>query len=424
MRLAIKELRTTVDGMGPVMHILLPCAATMALGSGILCQQDPPAAAGGVDLSGEEHATIRQALEVTRAKLDDWIDRFSLSGLVAARYFDTAPGGARPDGAFGIQAASLFVEASVRDVGTAFVELRLDYFPEASGNAVDLGEAYMTFRDVFRSGTGDGLSLRIGRFDLPFGEYYKQEDPDKNRLIGFSAAIPYRWDEGVMLFGDNGTYGFTAAVTDGTYSRNSQSGIAPAATLRLHARPDNDFYVSASGLYIHEADASALCFGGSVITPVTGSAMGTSPSATVRSTLGSLDATWQVTDWLHLQASGGAGRIADEDVAFSRTIFWWMLEPSVTLAPGWDTTLRWSGAGTFDRREGFQFEGRPYANGTASYGFDLSQLQRLALGLRHTFAPGLVGKIEVGFDHLVATDASGLPNDTRVFTAAEVVLSF
>ncbi|MCC7062613.1 MAG: hypothetical protein IT456_07405, partial [Planctomycetes bacterium] len=68
------------------MHILLPCAATMALGSGILCQQDPPAAAGGVDLSGEEHATIRQALEVTRAKLDDWIDRFSLSGLVAARY--------------------------------------------------------------------------------------------------------------------------------------------------------------------------------------------------------------------------------------------------------------------------------------------------------------------------------------------------
>lgn len=400
-----------------------PTLAVFVAAFPVLAQQDPPPR--GVDLSGEEHRSMRDAIGIDRLRLDDWIDRFTLSGLLAARYFDTAQGGSRPEGALGIQAASLFVEAEVRDLGTAFVELRLDYFPESAGNAVDLGEAYMTFRNVLQDGAADdGLNLRVGRFDLPFGEYYLLEDPDQNRLIGFPAALPYRWDEGVMVFADAGRWGFAAAVTDGTYSRNSESGIAPAATVRVHARATEHLYLSASGLYIHEADASALCFGGSVITPVTASAMGSSPNTTVRSTLGSLDCRWRASDWLHLQASAGSGRIADDAEAFSRTIYWWMLEPSVTFAPGWDATLRWSGAGTFDDREGYQFEGRPYANGAATYGFDLASLQRVALGVRHTFRPGLFGKLEVGFDQLTATEPSGLADDTRVFTAAELVLRF
>lgn len=366
---------------------------------------------------------MREVLGGAQQQLDDWLERFSLSGFVALRAYDTEARGSAPDGTLAIQAATLFVNVDVPDVGHAFAELRLDYLPEAGNTEVGLGEVWVTLDDPLALGPG-ALQLRCGRLDLPFGEYYRLEDPDQNRLIGFPAVMPYRWDEGVMAFADHGSWGFAAAVTDGTYSRNSESGIAPAATLRLHTRPIDGLYISASGHYVHEADQSALCLGGSVVAPVSGGAAGSSPSPEVRSLFGSLDVLWQVTGGLHVQASVGGGRIDDDVDAFDRSLKWWMFEPTVALAPSLDATLRWSGGGTFDDAEGYRLEARPYGNGAASYGFDLSQLQRLALGLRRTWQPRLTTKIEVGFDHLVATDLSGLPNDTRVFTAAELVVTF
>lgn len=389
--------------------------------------QDPaPAAppAGSVDLSPDQHDSMRDAFGRAGQALDDWIDRFLVSGFVAGRYFDTERGGARPDGALGIQAGTLFFDISVRDVASAFVEVRYDYFQEAGNNQVDVGETYIRIDDVLTDDDGHGIGFKVGRFDLPFGEWYQLEDPNKNRMIGFPAAIPYRWDEGVQAFGEFGTWGFATAVTDGTYSRNSQSGVAPAATLRLHARPCDGLYLSASGLYIHEADVSALCFGGSLITPVGSSAVGASPSTEVRSTVACLDLKWQVCDTLHLQAEAGTALIDDEFSAFDRTIYWFTLEPSWRFAPRWQATARWSGVGTFDSQEGYAFESRPYGNGVQSYGFDLSSLQRVAVGLSFDIAQELVVKAEVGFDDFDAIAPSSLADDTRVFTAAELVLSF
>jgi hypothetical protein len=387
--------------------------------------QPPPATPpAGVDLTADEAPSLREALGRAADRVDDWIDRFTLSGFVAGRYFDTDRGGARPDGALGIQAATLFVDVGVRDLARAFFELRFDYFQEAGNNEMSLGEAYLQLHDVLRLSDSTHLQLKVGRFDLPFGEWYLLEDPNRNRMIGFPAVIPYRWDEGVLGFADFGSWGFTAAISDGTYSRNSQSGVAPATTLRLHARPADGLYVSASGLYIHEADASAVCFGGSVITPVAGGAAGASPSSEVRSSLASVDLIWQATNELHVQGMAGSGLIDDPVSSFDRTIWWWAIEGSYTFAPHWATTVRWSGVGTFDETKGYAFEARPYGNGVASYGFDLSNLQRVAVGLRHDFAKELTAKIEVGFDHFEATDLSGLRNDTRPFTAAELVLTF
>ena len=367
---------------------------------------------------------MREALGQDRPRLDEWLDRMRLYGFVAARAFDTERRGARPDGAAGVQAATMFFEADVAKVASAFFEVRFDYFAEAGQNQVDLGEAYIRVHDVLALTAETALDLKVGRFDLPFGEWYLLEDPNRNRMIGFPAVIPYRWDEGVQALADFGPWGFAASLTDGTYSRNSESGIAPAATLRLHARPSETLYLSASTHYVHDADASAICFGGSVLTPVRGGVAGTSPSQTVSSLLGSLDLKWQAAASLHVQASLGGGSIDDQVDAFDRSFLWWMVEPSWTFAPAWHLTARWSGAGTFDDREGYQFEGRPYEAASASYGFDLSSRQRFALGLQHDVAEQLLARIELGADLVRMIDGSAFPDELRWFTGAELVLSF
>ncbi|MFK7741989.1 MAG: hypothetical protein AB8H80_16860 [Planctomycetota bacterium] len=378
----------------------------------------------GVDLHEDQHTSLAEAFGQAGQTLDDWIDRFQLSGFVAGRYFDTASGGARPDGALGIQAASLFVDVGVRDVARAFLELRFDYFQEAGLNQASIGEAYIQIDDVLGVGDSTGLNLRIGRFDLPFSEWYQQEDPNRNRMIGFPVMMPYRWDEGVLGFADYGSWGFAASISDGTWSRNSESGIAPAATLRLHARPHDSLYVSASGHYVHEADQTAICTAGSLLTPVQGGAAGISPSQEVRTSMAAVDVKWQPSESFHLHATAGTGQIDDEVSAFDRTFYWWTIEPSYRFAPQWQAVLRWSGVGTFDAEDGYQFEARPYGNGVQSYGFDLQSIQRLGAGVSCSLAEELVLKFEVGFDHLEGTRSSGLPNDTRVFTAAELVFTF
>lgn len=392
-------------------------AAAMLWPAAALAQAPAPSPAPEPRAAVTPAATIGQ-------RIDELGEHLRLYGFAALRAFDTEARGSAPDGAIGIQAATLFVDADVPDIGNAFLELRLDYFQEAGQNQSGIGEAYFTIADAFGLGAERAIDLRFGRFDLPFGEYYLLEDPNRNRMIGFPAVMPYRWDEGVMAIVSRDDWGLVAALTEGSFSRNSESGIGPAVTVRGHLRPKEGLYVSASGLYIHEVEESALCFGGSTIQPVSNSATGSSPSTELSSLLGSLDLRWQASEGFHLQASFGGGRIDDPVAAFDRSLLWWMLEPTVTIGQGLDLSLRWSGGGTFSDTRGFALESRPYGDGLTSYGYDLSSIQRFALCLRDRLHPKLDVKAEIGWDDYSATAVSGLPDDTRMFVAGEIVLSF
>ncbi len=397
------------------MHPIIPTLVVLGLPLAMLRAQDPT---GGVDLSGDEHANIGEALGQSRRSLGDWIEHFDLSGQFAASYLHTGTGGKYPDGAFLIHQADLYARASIKDVGEVFLELRLEYFPDDDSRGVGLGEAYMQFRDVAKVGSAD-LGLKIGRFDLPFGEYYLLEDPDQNRMVGYPIALPYRWDEGVQAYLTGDDWGANLAVTQGTYSRNSDTGVAPAITAKIHTRASDQLYLSASAHYVDGADATAVCFSGGVITPVTGS-----PSTEVRSMLVSLDTRIDVSDRFLLQASLGGADIDDEADAFDRDFYWWILEPSYAFSTEWRLTGRWSAVGTFDSTEGYRFEGRPYGNGRASYGFEVDNAQRFAVAVAHNFHPNVIGKCEVGIDRFVSTRTSGLGNDDRLFFGAELVVTF
>lgn len=394
---------------------------SIAFGTAPLLAQDPPPVT--VDLSDESHPTIAEALGDAGRALDDWVERFDLHGFLATRFMDTEARGRHPDGFLGVHQALLFVEADVRNVGTAVLEVEFEHFRENDAQGTGVNEAYIRIDDVCGEDCG-GIGIKVGRFDLPFGEYYLREDPTENNLIGLPIAMPYRWDEGILLFGGGPEFGFAAALTEGSYDRVSSAGIGPAFTARVHTTPCESLYLSASGHYANDTPSSAICFSGNVLLPVGGGAAGASPSATIDVLLGSLDARWQATGSLHVQASIGAGQVDDASDAFDREFAWWILEPSWVFDQHWRATVRWSGVSTFDDQEGYAFEGRPYANGTANYGYDLMRAQRVAAGITYTFAAGLIGKVEAGFDHLVGTTASGLPNATIDFVAAELVLAF
>ncbi len=397
--------------MPSLRYLLGPALSSI---TALQAQEPPP----GVDLSGETHADIGEALGQERRTLGDWIERFDLSGVFATSYLHTQSGGKFPEGGFLVNHASLFARAHVKDVAEVFLELRLEYFPDDDDNGVGLGEAYVQFRDLAEV-AGAKLGVKAGRFDLPFGEYYLLEDPDQNRMIGYPAVIPYRWDEGVQGYLDGDGWGANLAITQGSYSRNSATGLAPAITAKVHTQADENLYLSASTHYVDGADASALCFGGSVITPVAGS-----PSTEVQSWLVGFDARYDCSEHLLVQASLGGGHIDDAASAFDRDLFWWILEPSYALSTEWRITGRWSGVNTLDSAEGYRFEGRPYGNGTASYGFDVAAFQRLAVAVAHTFHPNLLGKFELGVDRFDAANDSGLRDDNRLFLGAEVVVTF
>ena len=130
-----------------------------------------------------------------------WWSNFDIYGFGAAGYYDTGSDATRAAGGFEIKEASLFVEADVWEGVSFFVELQTNRLGRDDQLFTRTGEVYVHFREL-RLGNLPPFGLKLGRIDLPFGEEYLWQDASDNPLITNSAAYPYGWDEGVLLYGD------------------------------------------------------------------------------------------------------------------------------------------------------------------------------------------------------------------------------
>lgn len=396
-------------------------AAALAFASAALAQ-DPPAPPPPVDLSGEAHASMDDLGGGTRGR--DWFERVDVFGFVAGAYYHTEARGRWPRGAFVVDQASLFVEADVSEDVGALLELKFDEQPSTTFRT---GETYVNLRRVAAWGDDGRLGVKLGRFDLPFGQYYLLQHAPDNPLVTYPAAMPYGVDEGVLAYGVWRGVEFAASVTEGHLERDSSQGTAPAVTARIGGDCGRGVHASASYLHIRETGRSAVCFSGIWLTPVgvdAPSTLGTSPSAGVRADLGVLDVRFEPGDRFRLRVSLGHGRLDDEVDAFDRDFTWFVLEPAWSPSPRWEVVGRWSEVGTYDDQEGLRFEGRPHANASADVGHDLTRLRRLSLGVRFDVTPALAAKLEVGIDHLDVIDVSPFRGDDRAYVAAQVVASF
>jgi plastocyanin len=139
------------------------------------------------------------------------------------------------------------------------------------------------------------------------------------------------------------------------------------------------------------------------------STAGTSPSIGVAVTLAEVDLKATSAGLGTLWVSAGYGRLDDEEDSFDRSLYWFSVEPTFTLCPKLDSTLRYSEIGTYSKSEGYLFDGRPFANAWETHGYDTSRLTQLELGLAWRPQPNMIVKGEVGYDsvHAISQSPSG-----------------
>lgn len=384
-----------------------------------------------VDLSSRERASLVNDEASGHVLSNPWWENFDIHGFGAAGYYHTGSAGTREYGGFAIKEATLFIEAAVWENTTFFIELQTNRLGKDDQLFTRTGEVYVHFRDLPAGDASWGA--KFGRIDIPFGEEYLWQDAIDNPLITNSAAYPYGWDEGALLYGDVKGIGWIASITDGTDDRSAEENSDKAFNLKVSGRPWDPLYLSLSAMSTGAVTKSAFEFGGSHLQPVGAShpsALGSSPSMRVEGDLvqadGKLDFRTFGQREAYLALSAGSGKQNDGDSSFDRTLRWWSIEPFLQINPEWYAVLRYSGIETDDDVEGYHFDGKIFAGGNSALGYDATSFRRLGIGAGWTPNPHVTAKLEIGKDSFDLIEASPLEadNENREFLGFEIAVRF
>lgn len=148
---------------------------------------------------------------------DDSSGRFHINGEGGLALFDTGTEGEFPNNEFRVDEAKLFVEAEVWEGVYFFGEVNLLTREKEEGeNNIHLGELYVEFESFSKIWNNEHqLNIRLGRFDIPFGEEYLTRDAIDNPFISHSLSDIWGVDEGVEIFGSMKRVEYVFAVQNG-----------------------------------------------------------------------------------------------------------------------------------------------------------------------------------------------------------------
>ena len=112
-----------------------------------------------------------------------------VSGEAGLGYFSSGPAGAYPNNEFRIDEARIFLEAAVWK--NVYFYTGMEFATrESEENNIRVGELYADVEDVLTAGRDRRLSLRVGRFNIPFGEEYQYRSVMTNPLITKNMSTP------------------------------------------------------------------------------------------------------------------------------------------------------------------------------------------------------------------------------------------
>lgn len=345
-----------------------------------------------------------------------------LSAEAGLAFFSSGRQGAFPNSEFRVDDAKIFVEAPVWRNVYFFTGLELTT-REANDEFLHVGELYADVEDVLAAGRTWTLSLRVGRFNIPFGEEYQRRNVMDNPLITHSVADIWGIDEGVQAYGKLGPLTYNIAVQNGGHKTLRDFNKDKAVTVRLGFAPTPALHVSASGYRSGKLDAvndplSEIWFSGQFFRPL-------GPAATTRTyqaSLFELDAAWQWKEG-HFKATGGTAWFDDDSTTadYSRRLHFYSFELQQQMTAKLYGAARYSevraprGYPLAGLGDGGRFFFNPFATPT-------TDLHRLSLGLSWRFAEPVIWKLEYSWENGRLTN--GVPRDQEDLLATELALKF
>lgn len=383
---------------------------------------------GAMRLEGQRHEkelrTLEEHVESPRAVPASAVSRareIRLSGQAGIAFFKTGSAGQLPNSEFRLDDAKLFLEAPVAKNIYLFTGLDLQT-REAGDDSFHLGEYYVDLENVSGAWGRDRLlNVRVGRFNIPFGEEYQVRDMLSNPLISHSVADIWGFDVGAEIYGEVGRFSYVAAVqnggNDGLRDYNSDKSVA----LRIGYDPLAWLHLSASGMRTGDINVkndvfSALWFGNGFFR-----ALGSAGTTSLFSAdLAELDVAMRGKRH-SLKATAGWVKFGDNDTTQSnaRHLNTYSIEAVQEIADSFFAAARlsevraprgyplvgWGNFGTY-----------LFANPQTVY------LRRLSLGLGYRISRPVVLKFEYAFERGQLT--SGTVRDHENLLSTELALQF
>jgi hypothetical protein len=184
------------------------------------------------------------------------LGKLHVSGEGGVAFFHTGSKGAFPNKEFRVDEAKLFVETPIWNDIYFFTELNITTREEPD-TYMRIGELYLDFENLGRWFNRDRwLNLRVGRFDIPFGEEYLTRDAIDNPLISHSLGDLWGVDEGIELYGEIGKFNYVFAVQNGGHPSLRDYNGDKALVGRVSFDPEKWLHLSVSGMRTGDLDVN------------------------------------------------------------------------------------------------------------------------------------------------------------------------
>lgn len=397
----------------------------------------PPAGPRPVSLESQEVPALSAEQSAAHVLARPWYQNIRMDGFGGAGFVWTGGDAVKEHGGFLNYEATLNVDAKIWEGIHYFHEIQTIRVGEEDTQFVRTGEVYVHFKDLLRTllgREGHTVGMKLGRMDIPVGEDYLTQDVSENPLISFSAAYPYGFDEGIVLYGAVRGVHWIVGLMDGNDGRAVEDNADKFVSLKLYGNPIERLYLSASAFRNGESAESAWEFGGAHLVPVGSggltSSAGRSGSRSVDAYASEVDATYWLGPDRYLKAQTGFAFVDDDGSAFDRRIHYVQVEPKWNLGPRFANRLylvgRFSAVGTFNEDKGYAFDGKPFAGGASAFGFDTKALYRWAVGLGYWLNPRTLLKVEYARDDFQTIRGSSLDDgaEQRDLVGALVATKF
>lgn len=353
--------------------------------------QKPPEASGEKSPAAD-FPTVRSAREIR------------LSGEVGFAFFRSGRNGSYPNSDFRVDDAKIFVETPVWKNVYFFTGIELTT-RETGDENFHVGELYADMEDVFQSGRDYSLSLRVGRFNIPFGEEYQYRDVMNNPLVLHSLTDIWGIDEGIQGYGSLGRLQYNLAVQNGGHRALHDYNQDKSVTARIGYDPIKSLHLSASFHRTGKLDLvndvlSEIWFANGFFRAL-GPAANTK---TFSAKLYELDAVWRWKEG-HFQANSGEAWFDDDSAVAdnSRHFTFYTLEAMQQITGKLYAAARY---GKVRVPEGYPLAGQGNAG---NYFYNpsaprMTSLERFSAGLGYQFDLPLVWKVEYSWEtgHVVS----------------------